>query len=245
MTLRHHLAAAAVLTLAVGLAQAGPVPYTITVLGGVSKGVDTGGLFFGHDTTTQMRDGEAFKLVFTVDPNRGFILDDPALHRRSIQGGTLYSASSPISTTLTINGRDVSMAGDYSAYSLRLINTKAGQDVFGVVVEDSLLPPNSAPSALNVGVSSSTHDFLGSLDLDSAFNYTLQAGDQSGGHFRILEKAPAGSIYNRYMAEGDFVVSSISVSSLGAVTPAVPEPASLWLCSVGLVAATVARRRRS
>lgn len=230
MTLRSILLASALL--AATPAQA--ATYIITYQGTVSGGSDSG--IFGGSGNSLV--GLDFTAVYMLtDPLPGALSVSDGSTYATTYGGSGYSAPSPVSATLTINGITQAVSGDYLGQAFQFNNRDGSLDeVYHHSLDRTVINGYNRDNYIQNQIYSNSNDFLSSIDYTSPLSYTVQAGDNWYGSFQF------------YAPDGSYTIGSLKSTSvtIAALAGGVPEPATwaLMILGFGAVGGVLRQQRR-
>jgi hypothetical protein len=194
-----------------------------TITGTVGSGTDVTGVFGAANSNLA---GAAFAVVYTIDDSAGVRSDNPPTFS-SISG---RDSANPVSATLTINGRSVSLGNGTTPMPIELSSqvvreyTQFSSRFFSFDISETVLPnlsTNVGEKVIFIDVEIQNPNIAFSYDWESGFYYPLQPGDAVSGNsiFTIIYFDAAGNLVR---ATGDLNVTSLMVS--GPIeTPAVAK----------------------
>jgi len=215
-------AAALSATLLAGAVHATPMVYTST--GIISSGADNSGVFGNVGSLV----GDAYTIAITLDAS----LFQTQYNQGAMLSGTGSSAGGA-TETVTVNGVK-------QTYALSLATTwndffSTGGGTYGEIL-DSVQASTSTGQSLYTALHlvSYSDALLASAAMTMPFAFQANASDTTSTSFSIY-----GSTANASFSGN---IAAMTIGAVGA-TSAVPEPASLALLAMGLVAFCAVRRK--
>lgn len=206
--------------------QAQAAPWTFTTNGTIQDGYDTSGVFGRANTDLR---GLSYSQTITVDPTR--YVYETGTGNVGLQYG--YGALSGMaSDTVTVNGVSKTFVFDLSQYNEgeSYLQSVPG---FGEAYQyQQGYAANGQYIYAYQYVYSFTHQFIASTSYDHSLSYAVQAGDQGGIYFTT--RGHDGIAYiNGGMPQHLAITAANNI----------PEPASLALFALGLMAVGATRRK--
>lgn len=204
----------------------------ITYTGTVVDGSDGIGLF-GDPNKSLMN--AKFTSVYTLTyPSQGSgeNISNPGIH--VIYGGTSFNQSppSPLSGQLTINGRTVSVDGQYRGEHTLISPGYQGGNTSQIL---DFVYSNQNKFLVNVILNISGDNFISSLNFADELSHTVISSDESRGGFSTTNDSGQST-------QANFKNLTVSVQEVSAV----PEPATwgMMIFGFGIAGVTLRVRRR-